>query len=264
MPTSGVAPQRPASTVDKSGQRLVTEALTRIVDALGLTEETAGGDAALPLFAMNGPLEGNRIGEFRVFTRDDGTRCVYSRLSIEEFGMDSHQVYAFAPPTSPVPHLFLDTAISPNTGGTFHFGLDLVPRVDLGANLAYSQAVYLPLDECRAATVSQPGVLPVPSLGPLQWTLRSPWMIAAIVAPGDLAKLSDAITAYLDHWLGLVSTGLPEDVVASVSWQDLATRDRRNREAMFSPRTNPVWTLVGRLVGDTTSVRMQQMLIEGR
>jgi hypothetical protein len=175
--------------------------------------------------------------------------------------MDTHQVYGFTAPGSPLPHLFLDTAISPNTEGTFHFGLDLAPRVDLGASLDYALAVYGPLDEPRAAALSQPGVLPVPSLGPLQWTLRSPWMAAAIVAPSDLARLGGVVDAYLDQWLALMGGGLPAEVAASVDWQDLPRRDRLSREAMFSPRTNPVWTLLDRLVGPDTAGQMRAMLV---
>jgi hypothetical protein len=261
MPTSDAPP--PPSAVarpDRTGRDLVTSTLARVVATLGLTEETANGDAMLPLHALGGALDGRRIGEFRVFTHADGTRLVHSALTIDAFGMDTHQLYAFTAIDSPVPHLFLDTAISPNTEGTFHFGLDLVPRVDLGANLDYTQAVYSALDEARVAALSQPGVLPVPSLGPLQWSIRSPWMVAAIVAPSDLRKLNDVVTAYVDQWLSLLANGLGDEVTESVAWQDLAERDRRNRSAMFSARTNPVWVLVDRLVGPETGSAMKALL----
>ena len=256
-------PVRATPAIDRTGRDLVVAALDRLVAALGLTERTdADGEAALPIHAVGGPLDGVRIGEFRVLERADGTRVVYSRLTVDDFGMDTHQLYAFTGPTSAVPHLFLDTAISPNTEGTFHFGLDLVPRVDLGADLEYTQAVYSPLDEPRAAALSQPGVMPVPSLGPLQWTLRSPWMVASIVAPPDLRKLGTVVDAYLERWIALVTDGLPAPVLESVAWQDLPERDRRNRAAMFSPATNPVWTLLDRLVGAETAGRMQELLRE--
>jgi len=101
----------------------------------------------------------------------------------------------------------------------------------------------------------------VPSLGPLQWTLRSPWMAAAIVAPEDLKRLGAVVDAYVDQWLSLMAGGLPADVAESVAWQDLPQRDRRSREAMFSPRTNPVWTLLDRLVGADTAGQMRAMLV---
>jgi hypothetical protein len=262
MPDVGSAQApRVVAEVDRSGRDLVVGVLDRVVASLGLVEETGDdGDAALPLYAVGGPLDGSRVGEFRVYSRGDGVRLVYSRLSIDDFGMDTHQVYVFTPPDSAVPHLFLDTAISPNTGGTFHLGLDLAPRVDLGAALDYVSAVYEPLTERRAAALAQPGVMPVPSLGPLQWALRSPWMIAAIVSPSDLVRLGGVVDDYVEHWLGLVA-GLPTEVEASVAWQDHARRDAESRAAMFSPRTNPVWTLLDRLVGAESAERMRALLV---
>ena len=247
----GKPPVRETPRVDRSGRVLVTGVLEHLIGALALVEDV---DALLPLHAVGGPLDGTRIGEFRVYT-GGGVRLVYSRLAIDDFGMDTHQVCAFTAADSAVPHLFLDTAISPNTGGTFHFGLDLAPRVDLGANLDHTLSVYRPLDEARAEALTRPGVLPVPSLGPLQWTLRSPWMVAAIVTPADLAKLQDVTNAYVARWLELLASGVAD------TGTDLADRDRRNREAMFNPLTNPVWTLLDRLVGAETAAAMKDLLI---
>ncbi len=256
------APSRAAPTVDRSGRELVTSVLDRIVAGLDLVEERgADGGSALPLHAVGGPLDGQHIGDFRVFARGDGTRLVHSVLAIDEFGMDTHQIYAFTGPTSPVPHFFLDTAISPNTNGTFHVGLDLTPRADLGANLDYSLAVYSGLTEARAQALSEPGVQPVPSLGPLQLSIRSPWMVAAIVSPGELAALTPVVDDYLGQWMKLMDGGLPPDVAASLAETDLAERDHRNREAIFSARTNPVWTLLDRLVGADTAAEMRRLLV---
>ncbi len=262
MPGEGdVAPPTAFEDVDPAGQLLVQGVLARVTKELGLVEEVGSdGDALLPLHAQGGPMDGQRIGEFRVFSRDDGTRLVYSRLSIQSFGMDTHQIYAFTAPDSLVPHLFLDTAISPNTNGTFHFGLDLAPRVDLGACLDYVVGLYQPLTDVRSEVLAAPGVLPVPSIGPLQRALRSPWMIAAIAEPGDLKALDPAVSAYVDRWLELVDAGVGPNIVASVDWQDADQRDRRNRAAMFSPTTNPVWFLLDRLVGADGSAAMRALL----
>jgi nucleoside-diphosphate-sugar epimerase len=257
-----VAPPSALAQIDRTGREMVLAALARLTDALGLVEQTgADGDAALPLHAGAGPLDGQRIGEFRVFTGPDGTRVVYSALAIDDFGMDTHQVYAFTSPNSPVPHLFLDTAISPNTEGTFHFGVDLVSRLDLAASLDYTEAVYQPLTEVRAEALATPGVMPVPSLGPLQWSIRSPWMVAAIVNPEDLVKLQSVVDGYVDQWLHLMKDGLSEAALADAAWQNLAERDARNRAAIFSPRTNPVWTLLDRLVGDEAAQAMRNLLL---
>jgi len=81
------------------------------------------------------------------------------------------------------------------------------------------------------------------------------------VAPEDLKKLGDVVNVYVDHWLALVQNGLNAVVETSVAWQDLAERDHRNRAAMFSPRTNPVWGLVDRLVGAESGAAMKALLI---
>jgi hypothetical protein len=264
MPADGdVAPPSALTGIDRTGRQMVLAALDRVVTELGLVEQTgADGDAALPLHGVGGPLDGVRIGEFRVYGRSDGTRVVYSGLSIDDFGMDTHQLYAFTASGSAVPHLFLDTAISPNTEGTFHFGLDLVPRVDLGASLDYSESIYAPLTDVRAQTLATPGVMPVPSLGPLQWSIRSPWMVAAIVMPEDLRGLQGAVDVYVERWLSAMQEGLSDAALADASWQDLPTRDRMNRAAMFSPRTNPVWGLLDRLVGVDAAAAMVALLCE--
>jgi len=87
-------------------------------------------------------------------------------------------------------------------------------------------------------------------------------MVASIVMPDDLKKLGDVVTAYVDHWLALVEKGLDGDVLDSVAWQNIPERDRRNRAAMFSPQTNPVWGLVDRLVGAESGARMKALLNE--
>jgi hypothetical protein len=158
-------------------------------------------------------------------------------------------------------HLFLDVAVSPSTDGTFHVGVDLLPKVDLATSIAYSEAVYDRLTEVRAAALAAPGVLPVPALGPWHWSVHSPWMIAAIVSPEALHRLVPVVHAYVDQWLALLAGGIPDEVVEDVAWQDVAGRDRRVRRSMLSPRTNPAWPLLERLVGASTTAAVRDVLL---
>ena len=101
----------------------------------------------------------------------------------------------------------------------------------------------------------------MPSIGPLQWALRSPWMIAAIALPADLKSLGSITDVYVDRWLALTRAGLSAEVAAGIEWQDVVRRDRLAREAMFSARTNPVWTLLDRLVGAESAAAMRALLV---
>lgn len=242
-------------TVDRTGRELVVGALDHVVEVLGLEED--GGGPVLELTATAGPVAGDRIGAFHVY-RGSGVRVVYSALTHDRLGLDTHQVYGFAAADSPVPHLFLDSAISPSTDGTFHLGLDLAPRVDLGVHLDWSEAVYDGLAGLRAEALARPGVQPVPSLGPLQWSLRSPWMLAAITDAAALRSLEDVVTAYRDRWVDLVRGGVPAPVPGP---QALAERDALSRATIFSARANPVWGLLGRLVGEEQSEAMRALLV---
>ena len=104
-----------------------------------------------------------------------------------------------------------------------------MPRLDLGASLDYTEAVYGPLTDPRSVALGRPGVMPVPSLGPLQWSIRSPWMVAAIVLPEGLRELADVTDAYVERWLSLLVDGLPPEALADAEWQDVSRRDQLNR-----------------------------------
>jgi hypothetical protein len=251
----------PPLVVDRAGRELVTATLEQLVEALDLVEETTDdGGPALALRGAFGPVDGQPIGAFRVY-RGSGVRLVYSALTHDLLGLDTHQVYGFTAEGSAVPHFFLDSAISPSTDGTFHLGLDLAPRVDLGVHLGYSQAVFDGLADLRAEALARPGVLPVPSLGPLQWSLRSPWMVAAITDRAALRSLGDVVAAYRDRWVALVRSGLPEGAGHLPPPGALAERDAASRATLFSPRANPVWGLLGRLVGEEQAEAMRALLV---
>ena len=247
--------------VDRAGRELVVETLEHIVKALDLTERTgADGAPALALQGAFGPVDGQPVGAFHVYA-GSGVRLVYSALAHDALGLDTHQLYGFTGVGSAVPHFFLDSAISPSTDGTFHLGLDLSPRVDLGVHLDYSEAVYDGLAALRAEALARQGVHPVPSLGPVQWSLRSPWMVAAITDAAALRSLGDVVAAYRDRWVELVLAGLPASAGALPDEAALAERDALSRALLFSARTNPVWGLLGKLVGGEQAEAMRSLLV---
>jgi hypothetical protein len=174
--------------------------------------------------------------------------------------MDTHQFYAYTAPDSELPHLFVDVAISPGTEGTFHVGIDMIPRVDLGANVAYMQELFLPLTQAQKDGMDVPGVMTADSVGPMHYALRSPWMFAAFVKDDSIAGCATVRDTYVDHWIKLLQDGVSPAVKDEVASQDLSGRDQRNRAALFSPRTNPVWNILGRMVGDEQATRMRDIL----
>ncbi len=253
--------EAPKPAIDIRGRELAVRTLDRIVKELGLKEELgADKGPVLKLIARGGPLEGKDVGSFRVFRGGAVHKLVYSAMTIEDFGMDTHQIYAFTAPGDARPHFTLDLAISPNTHGTFHIGLDLLPRVDLGASLATMQSIYEPLSSVLAETMKERGVAPATSIGPLMRALRSPWMLAAYVDADRIATCEPAIDAYLNSWLKLCAEGVDAKSKADAAWQDLAKRDEQNRAALFDPETNRVWVLLERLVGVDTVAKMREVL----
>jgi nucleoside-diphosphate-sugar epimerase len=253
---------RPKQPLNLAGRELVLAVLETLQKSFALEQVTgAGGAAYQTLTAQGGPLDGRQVGELRVFRGGPIHKLVYSAMTIEDFGMDTHQLYAFTAPDSGLPHLFLDVAISPNTDSTFHIGVDLIPRADLGANLAYLEQVFAPLTQEQKQAFATPGVMPATTVGPMHYALRSPWMFAAYVEAGKIGGCARAARAYVDHWLGLVQTGLAPAAQDELAGVDLAARDRKNRGALFSPRTNFVWTLLARLLGDEQTERLRHNLI---
>lgn len=224
--------------------------LDRIVEALDLTE-------AEPR-TLTSPAFGD-VGSQRVFHGDGVGKLVYIGMTAAPIMLDSHMLFAFTPPGSAVPHFTLDSvqAGNPATGEVFHaFHLDLVPRVDLMTNLAYLDAVYVPLTEAFDAAHDTDGLTPA-HLSRRQWAVMSPWMLAHRATPEAFVAIGDTVDAYLDHWLKLVHAG-PEGHDAD----GLAARDAAHRAVLFNPDVDPVWAQVSQLLGDDVGETLRRSLAD--
>lgn len=234
--------------------------LDAIVDQLGLVEDV-GDSGEAPRFALAGGF--GPIGACRTFRqpgRDDGDSITvsYIAMTVAPIGLDSHMLYAHTPPSSAVPHFTLDSI---SHGEDFAFHLDLPPRVDPGANLAYLDFAYAALTPVRAETLGIAGLTPA-QISPRQWAIMSSWML---VQRGDAAAFEaifEPVAAYRDHWFSLVSSGVPDNVLEGPGADpaERAARDLRNRAAVFSPEVDPVWLQVDRLLGPEMSDRLQDLL----
>ena len=200
-------------------------------------------------------VDGSPVGAHRVL-EGAGVSVVYVGMTVEAFGLDSHMIFAFAPPGSAVPHFTLDAILA---GPHYAFHLDLIPRVDPGAHLAYLDHCFVPLTEAHAAAGRIEGLSPA-HLSPLQWQLMSSWMLAHRADEAGFAAIGPTVAAYRDHWLGLVRDGVPPEALDGIDARRLAERDERHRAAVFNPDVDPVWANVDRLLGAEVSASIRRRL----
>jgi len=215
-----------------------------IVDRLGLTE-VPGAETPERMVLTSPMVPDAPVGRMRIW-QGEACQLVYVGLTVEMIRLDSHMLMAFLPPTSPIPHFTLDSV---GNDDDFAFHLDLLPRLDLGAHLAYIDHCYTPLTEIREAAMAIEG-LSKADISPRQWALMSEWMMVKRASQPAFEEISATVAAYREHWLGLVANGVPAEVVGQVSPEQIAERDRANREALFNPDVDAVWERVSQLVGD--------------
>ncbi len=218
-----------------------------IIDRLGLTE--IAGDGTPERMVLTSPMvPDGPVGALRIFDRPGVVRLVYVGLSVPMIQLDSHMMFAFTPVDSAVPHFTLDSV---GNDDDFAFHLDCIPRLDLGANLDYMDHCYGPLTPIRAECQAIDG-LQKANIGERQWALMSEWMIVHRASEGAFKEIATTVAAYRDHWLDLMEQGIPSALVEATA-QDLATRDKRNRDAIFNPDVDAVWSRVSQLLGEEQS-----------
>ncbi len=230
---------------------LAHKTLARILGRFNLQEH---GD---PYMLLKNQMSGDAVGPLRVFSGGPLSKLVYCGMTVPFIGLDSHMIYAFTAPESAVPHFTLDSVCN---GETYAFHLDLTPRVDLGAHLAYINAAFEPLTETFKAARELEGLSPA-HISPRQYALMSPWMLVYRATPAAFAQIDAFVDKYLDHWFALVENGVPAETYADVTPAERAARDRRNRQAIFDPEVDPVWAQVDRLVGTEVSARQRAVMV---
>ena len=225
-------------------QQLSLDKLEQIADRLPLTE-LHGPDGG-PFRTLVSPRDGSYCGETRILVGDGVVKkVVYHAVVAEMIGLDSHMIFAFTDPDSAVPHWTFDSVVA---GGVHAFHLDLIPRVDLGANLAYMDGVYGALTRQHAEGRALPG-LTEPDIGPRQRSVMSQWMLAYRVPEEEYKNIDPYVQAYLDHWFDLVETGVGDDVRGSLDATELPARDSANRGMIFNREVDLVWDMITPLVG---------------
>jgi hypothetical protein len=228
-------------------QQLAFGALDKIKTRFGLTESGS------PYLNLISPMSPAPVGSVRIFSGDAVHKLVYIGLVVPPIGLDSHMIFAFTKPESHIPHFTLDSVMA---GPYFAFHLDLIPRADLGANLKYMNAVFDNLTPIFDEAKKIEG-LTAAQLGPKQYALMSPWMLAYRASESAFEQIQTPVNGYLEHWFNLVENGIPADAIPSA---DFATRDQLNRNAIFDPEVDKVWAQVSRLIGEEPSEKLRGIL----
>jgi hypothetical protein len=212
--------------------------------------------AEIETIPLTSPMMPEPVGSVRVFSGEKLSKVVYIGMSIPFIKLDSHMIFAFTKTDSAIPHFTLDSV---NNDTTYAFHLDLIPRVDLGANLEYIDAVYDGLT-AEFDKANQIEGLSKAHLNPRQLAVMSPWMLVNRAEAEAFEKIFESVDFYLNHWFSLVENGISEDITKQFSGEYLAERDRKNREIVFNPEVDKVWAQVDRLVGAETSTMMREIL----
>ena len=227
---------------------LAFSTLDKLRERLNLTE--------VETIPLTSPMMPEPVGKVQIFTGDKISKAVYIGMSVPFIKLDSHMVFAFTKTDSAIPHFTLDSV---NNDTSYAFHLDLIPRVDLGANLEYIDAVYGDLSE-EFEKAGQIEGLSKAHLNPRQLAIMSPWMLVNRAEAEAFRQIGDSVDFYLNHWFSLVENGISEDISNQFSPEYLAERDKRNREIVFNPDVDKVWAQVDRLVGAEMSAKMREIL----
>lgn len=255
--------------MDTLARKISLQTLERITAHFGLTEvHGSGGGPFLPLTAAafgNAP-----VGDFRLW--DGGEKLlkvVYTGITVEPIGLDSHMIFAFTQPDALVPTFTLDSVYTkmppdmdpnfPSGGDMYAFHLDLVPRCDLAVNEAYMRRCYEPMSDVQAKVLAANGVFAA-QLSPMQRAIMSPWMLAQrTTTEAYESEIFPAANVYLDHWLNLVDQGL-DDLAAGIKGDAGAARDAANRALIFNRDIDAVWNKIDGMLGADVSNFMIDVL----
>ena len=237
--------------------KLYAGTLQRLIDTLGLKEvEGEGGGAFLPLVSQL-PMVQGEVGAVRVFNGGPLFRVVTCSLTVEPIQLDSHMLFAFTPGASAVPHFTLDSV---KAGEHFAFHLDLIPRMDLGANLAYMDEAFGPLTQAYESGSAIEGLTKA-HLSPRQYAIMSPWMLANRASEEAFTAIESTVQAYQDHWFSLLEKGISAAATAGISAEALAERNLRNKRIIFDPDVDPVWERITAMIGAEAVAKQRALLI---
>lgn len=235
-------------------------ALQRVIEHFSLVEVLSENDQPYMTLESQLPMHQGQCGVVRVFKDPADKPALFQVVSISitvpAMQLDSHMMFAFTPSDNALPHFTVDSV---RAGDHLAFHLDLIPRLDLGANLAYMQQAYEPLTECFQQGQNIEGLTPA-ELSPTQLALMSPWMLASRATDEAFVRVEKTVSDYLEHWLGLMESGLSDEAVRGASSATLIERDKNNKFAIFNKTVDPVWARIEPLIGTEAATRQIELL----
>jgi len=240
--------------VTRWAQKLNVEKLEELAKRANLTEIHGEDGGSFSTLHSTLDPDGEPCGETRIFTGDgEVAKVVYHGLWVNQIGLDSHMIFAFTRPESAVPHWTFDSV---ENKPIYAFHLDLIPRVDIGANLPYMDGVYGPITDNFNTGRTLDG-LSTAELTPRQRSIMSQWMLAYRATEEAYPTIEPTVAAYLDHWFDMLENGLPQDVLDAVKDVDLPARDAANRGMIFNRQVDHVWDMITPLIGQDVSELMR-------
>lgn len=238
-------------------EKLFSDTLHSVVTELGLTECKSEGDRPWMPLVSQLPMVQGEVGNVRLFTGSPLFRVVTCSLAVEPIQLDSHMLFAFTPGDSAVPHFTLDSV---KAGEHFAFHLDLIPRLDLGSNLAYMDEVFAPLTDAFETGGAIDG-LSVAHLSPRQSAIMSPWMLAKRATEEAFSGIESTVQAYMKHWFNVLNKGVSESACAGINTAQLRARNLANKQIIFNPDVDPVWERITSMIGEDAVAAQRALLI---
>ncbi|MGK0500414.1 MAG: hypothetical protein ACJAYG_002064 [Oceanicoccus sp.] len=239
--------------------KLCWDSIDYIVERFNMKELLGeDGGAYHPIMFARG---GKEVGEQRIWMGQNGVfKLVYVGLVANPPGVDSHMMFAFTDKDNPAPHYTVDSVHLAHMGH-YAYHCEVMPGVDIAANLNYVNHVYEPLTTINKDLYETEGFVKSKELGLRQWAFMSPWMLAGRAPDAEgFSKLFDTIPQYREHWANLIEQGIPEDCLDGVDMSKVADRDARNRFAAFNRDVDPVYNQLLPLMGQHEGDRQIRVL----
>jgi hypothetical protein len=237
---------------------LFLSTLARLGETLALAETKSDDQGPWLTLTSHAPFHQGTCGHARLFTAVGLFKIVTCSITASAIGLDSHMLFALTPSDSCVPHFTVDSVQS---GDQMAFHLDLIPRVDLGTNLAYMDWAFAGLNAAFEGTAQIEGLAPA-LISPRQRATMSPWMVVHRATAQAFDQVEPLVHSYADHWLGLLARGPPPHVLAGLSAADLIGRDRANKAIIFDPDVDKVWNQIRGLIGDESVEAIRVQLLQ--